>query len=102
MIEAESAFKALDMLKVERPDAVVSDVFMPGMNGLIFYQHLIERVPSTAQSGGLPDGCQSRSRRSTVRSSNWSVPLLRKLDDLRLLVDAVRLALLRPLEPEEK
>jgi CheY-like chemotaxis protein len=98
--EAESAFKALDLLKVERPDAVVSDVFMPGMNGLIFYQHLMARVPSLRNRVVFLTGAN---RDPEVHRSieQLGVPLLGKLDDLRLLVDAVRLALLRPLEPEE-
>ncbi len=98
--EAESAFKALDLVKLERPDAVVSDVFMPGMNGLIFYQHLMERVPSLRNRVVFLTGA-NRDPEVHRPIEQLGVPLLGKLDDLQLLVDAVRLALLRPLEPEE-
>jgi CheY-like chemotaxis protein len=98
--EAESAFKALDMLKVEHPDAIVSDVFMPGMNGLVFYGHVMERVPSLRNRVVFLTGAN---RDPEVHRSieQLGVPLLGKLDDVLLLIDAVRLALLRPLEPEE-
>jgi len=48
--EAESAFEALGKLRGENaPDAVVSDVLMPEMNGLQFYRRLVER-------GRIPNG----------------------------------------------
>lgn len=98
--EASSAFKALGMLRgADAPDAVVCDVLMPGMTGLQFYRHLSERAP------------QLRDRVVFLTGANHDpdvhrpieqlgVPLLGKLDDLRLVLDAVRVALLRPSQPE--
>jgi CheY-like chemotaxis protein len=98
--EAASAFQALDLVKVERPDAVVSDVFMPGMNGLVFYHHLMERVPSLRHRVIFLTGA-NRDPAVHRPIEQLGAPLLGKLDDVRLLLDAVRLALLRPLAPEE-
>jgi CheY-like chemotaxis protein len=96
--EAESAFQALDLLKAQRPDAVVSDVFMPGMNGLVFYHHLMERAPSLRNRVIFLTGAN---RDPDVHRSieQLGAPLLGKLDNLQLVLDAVRVALLRPLEP---
>lgn len=96
--EAESAFQALDLLKVQRPDAVVSDVFMPGMNGLVFYHHLMERAPALRNRVIFLTGAN---RDPDVHRSieQLGAPLLGKLDNLQLVLDAVRVALLQPLEP---
>jgi len=96
--EAESAFQALDLLKAQTPDAVVSDVFMPGMNGLVFYHHLMERAPSLRNRVIFLTGAN---RDPAVHRSieQLGAPLLGKLDNLQLVLDAVRVALLRPLEP---
>jgi DNA-binding response OmpR family regulator len=34
VVEAESALKALEMLETVRPDLIILDVMMPGMNGI--------------------------------------------------------------------
>lgn len=97
--EAESAYQALDLLKTENPDAVVSDVFMPGMNGLVFYQHLMERAPRLRHRVVFHTGAN---RDPDVHRSieQLGVPLLGKLDNLQLVLDAIRVALLVPLDPE--
>lgn len=97
--EAESAFQALDLLKTVKPDAVVSDVFMPGMNGLVFYQHLMERAPTLRNRMIFFTGAN---RDPDVHRSieQLGVPLLGKLDNLQLVLDAVRVALLAPLDLE--
>lgn len=98
--EAESAFQALDMLRHEPPpDAVVSDIVMPGMTGIEFYRHLVERAPHLHRRVVF---LTAVNRDPDVHRDveQLGVPLLSKLDDLQLVVDAIRVALLRPLEPE--
>src|SRR4051812_35308185 len=97
--EAESAADALDMVSRVHPDAVVSDVFMPGMSGLAFYELLMQRKPTLRHRVVFLTGAN---RDPEVHQSieQLGVPLLGKLDDLQLLLDAVRVALLRPLVAE--
>jgi CheY-like chemotaxis protein len=100
VVEASSAFQALGMLRgTDSPDAVVCDVLMPGMTGLQFYRHLSERAPQLRHrvvflTGANHDPDVHRP------IEQLGVPLLGKLDDLRLVLDAVRVALLRPTPPE--
>ena len=95
VVDADSAYRALDLLQVEPgPDAVVCDIVMPGMTGIEFYHHLAKRVPRL-------DGrvvfltAVSRDPKVHQEVEQLGVPLLSKFDDLQLVVDAVRLALLR-------
>ncbi|MGH7592545.1 MAG: response regulator [Gemmatimonadales bacterium] len=92
VVEAASAFQALGMLRGDNaPDAVVCDVLMPGMTGLQFYRHLAERAPLLRRrvvflTGANHDPDVHR------RIEQLGVPLLGKLDDSRLVIDAVRIA----------
>ena len=97
--EAESALQALDLLQTERLDAVVCDVFMPGMDGLVCYRHLLERAPRLRNRVVFLTGA-NRDPEVHRPIEQLGVPLLGKLDDLQLVIDAVDVALLRPLEPE--
>lgn len=97
--EAESAFQALDVLKTEPPDAVVCDVVMPGMDGLTFYQHLVERAPNLRNRVVFLTGA-NRDPGVHQPIERLGVPLLGKLDDLQLVLDAVHVALLPPHVPE--
>ncbi len=100
VIEAASAFQALGMLKgPPAPDAVVSDVLMPGMNGLQFYRHLAERAPHLRHRVVFLTGA-SRDPDIHLPIEQLGVPLLGKLDNLQLVIDAVRVALLHPADPE--
>jgi DNA-binding NtrC family response regulator len=93
--EAGSADAALDHLGEGRPaEAVVSDVLMPEVNGLAFYDRLLEVAPDLAQRVVFLTGASSDPRVHGPIEQR-SVPLLSKTDDLRLVVDAVRVALLR-------
>lgn len=100
VVEASSAFQALGMLRgTESPDAVVCDVLMPGMNGLQFYRHLAERAPRLRHRVVFLTGAnQNPDVHGPIEQ--LGVPLLGKLDDLRLVLDAVSVALLRPTQPE--
>lgn len=100
VVEASSAFKALGMLRgTESPDAVVCDVLMPGMTGLQFYRHLSERAPQLRDRVVFLTGAnQDPDVHRPIEQ--LGVPLLGKLDDLRLVLDAVRITLLRPTQPD--
>ncbi len=95
VVEAESGDVALAMLPGEAcPDAVVSDVLMPGLSGLAFYQKLVELVPPLRHrvvflTGANTDPAVHR------QIEQLGVPLLGKLDDLQLVLDAIRIALMR-------
>lgn len=97
--ESASASAALALLGGKPGiDAVVCDVLMPEMNGLEFYDLLLTRAPhlrhrtvfltGLAHDPNVHDPIEQR-----------GVPLVSKLDDLLLVVDAVRVALLRSSQP---
>ena len=95
VVEADSAAAALELVAGnERPDAVVSDVLMPGKTGLAFYDELTEKAPELSRRLVFLTGA-ARDRGVHDKIENLGVPLLAKLDDLQLVVDAVRIALLR-------
>jgi CheY-like chemotaxis protein len=93
--EAQSAAEALAHVSSERSvDAVVSDVLMPQTNGLDFYDHLLRAAPHLAHRLVFLTGA-AQDPRVHGPIEQRGVPLISKMDDLRLVVDAVRLALLR-------
>jgi len=93
--EAASAAEALARVaEAPGPDAVVSDVLMPEASGLEFYDALMKRAPNLAGRVVFLTGAAGDPKVHT-RIEQRGVPLLAKTDDLRLVVDAVRLALLR-------
>lgn len=95
VIEADSADAALEILAADpQPDAVVSDVLMPGKTGLAFYDDLVRLAPDLSRRVVFLTGA-ARDRVVHDRIESLGVPLLAKLDDLQLVVDAVRIALLR-------
>jgi CheY-like chemotaxis protein len=94
--EAASARQALALVEGgPAVDVVVSDVLMPAMSGLAFYDELITRSPAL---GGrvifLTGAAQDPAVHAPIEQRG--VPLISKIDDLMLVVDAIRLALLRP------
>ncbi len=93
--EAASAKAALEHLaNGGAADGVVSDVLMPEINGLAFYDRLLEVNPDLANRVVFLTGA-SGDPRIHGPIEQRGVPLLSKTDDLRLVVDAVRVALLR-------
>jgi DNA-binding NtrC family response regulator len=93
--EAASARDALAQVE-QGPgaDAVVSDVLMPEVNGLAFYDQLVEVAPALASRVVFLTGA-SADPRVHGPIEQRGVPLLSKTDDLRLVVDAVRVILLQ-------
>lgn len=95
VVEAESASAALDALQSgDAPDVVVCDVLMPGQSGIAFYGELVERMPSLKDRVIFLTGA-ARDRSVHDEIEALGVPLLAKLDDLQLVLDAVRVAMLR-------
>ncbi len=96
VVDAADAATALELVSGEAPpDAIVSDVLMPGMSGLDFYAHLAQRAPTLCHRLVFLTGA-NRVPAVHQRIEQLGVPMLGKLDDLSLVVDAVRLALLKP------
>ncbi len=95
VLEAESAPAALDaLLTTDPPDVVVSDVLMPGQSGIAFFSELVERLPALRHRVIFLTGA-ARDRSVHDEIEALGVPLIAKLDDLQLVLDAVRVALLR-------
>jgi CheY-like chemotaxis protein len=93
--EAASAPEALSLVAGGfRIDAVVSDVLMPEMSGLAFYDELIARSPMlTGRVIFLTGAAKDPAIHGPIEQRG--VPLISKIDDLMLVVDAIRFALLR-------
>jgi CheY-like chemotaxis protein len=93
--EADSAAAALGVL-AEDPgiDAVVCDVVMPGVDGVRFYDALLQSTPRLrGRVVFLTGAAHERGVHGSIEERG--VPLVSKLSDLQIVVDAVRLALLR-------
>ncbi len=99
VLEAGSAAEALAFATATpAPDAVVCDVLMPDVSGIALYDQLIEQAPTLAGRVVFLTGA-NRSPAVYLPIERRGVPLLGKLDDLELVVDAVRIALLRRSRP---
>jgi CheY-like chemotaxis protein len=92
--EADSPGAALLAVGDATPDAVISDVMMPGGNGVDFYPTLIAAYPGLAGRVIFLTGIADDPLVS-ARVEELGAPLLGKLEDLGVVVDAVRLALFR-------
>jgi CheY-like chemotaxis protein len=94
--EADSGRDALDTL-ADDPSiaAVVSDFLMPELDGIDFYDALIARSPHLRHRVVFLTGA---ARDPTVHQplEERGVPLINKLEDLSIVLDAVKLVLLRP------
>jgi CheY-like chemotaxis protein len=75
--------------------AVVSDFLMPELDGIDFYDALVARSPHLRNRVVFLSGA---ARDPTVHQplEDRGVPLINKLEDLQIVLDAVRLVLLRP------
>lgn len=97
VVESGSALEALAVMAgTERIDAVVCDVLMPEISGLAFYDALVKQAPELRQRVVFLTGlAHDPSVHDPIEQRG--VPLVSKLDDLRLVGDAVRVALLKPI-----
>lgn len=93
--EAASGRDALDALADDSSiAAVVSDFRMPELDGIDFYDALVSRSPHLRDRVVFLTGA---ARDPTVHQSleERGLPLISKLEDLSIVLDAVRLVLLR-------
>jgi CheY-like chemotaxis protein len=96
VLEAESGREALEVVAAD-PDiaAVVSDFIMPELNGLELYDALVAGNPRLANRVVFLTGA-ARDRTVHDLLEQAGVPLVSKLDDPQIVLDAVRLAVLKP------
>lgn len=93
--EAESAREALEAVALDADiAAVVSDFLMPDGNGLDFYDALMAVAPHLKHRVVFLTGA-ARDPMVHIPLEQRGVPLINKLEDLHIVLDAVRLALLR-------
>jgi len=99
VLEAPSGHEALNVVAGSAPvHALVCDVMMPGLSGLDFYDQLVDVRPALRHRVVFLTGAAHDPDVSELIEQR-GVPLVSKLDDLAIVVDAVRLALLRPATP---
>ena len=95
VVEADGARGALDLLGAEPGiAAVVSDYMMPELTGLELYDEIVRRAPELKDRVVFLTGA-ARDPEVHHALEARAVPLINKLDDLHLVLDAVRLALLK-------
>jgi len=95
VLEADSGRHALDAIAAHADiAAVVSDFLMPEIDGLAFYDSLLACAPHLRHRVVFLTGA-ARDPEVHYPLEQRGVPLLSKLDDLHIVLDAVRLALLR-------
>ena len=93
--ESDSGDSALAVVAgADPPDAIVCDVIMPGLSGLAFYRQLAQQAPHLKKRVVFLTGA-NQDPGVHLPIEALGVPLLGKLDDLQLVVDAIRIALLR-------
>jgi CheY-like chemotaxis protein len=93
--EADSGRGALDAIALDDAiDAVVSDFLMPEINGLDFYDALVSIAPQLRNRVVFLTGA-ARDPMVHDPLEQRGVPLIHKLEDLQIVLDAVKLALLR-------
>ena len=95
VVEAGSGADAMRLLESGDPvDAVVTDVLMPEVSGVAFYDSLLSSSPELKNRVVFLTGA-ARDPKVLAPIEQRGVPIISKLDDLSLVVDAVRLALLK-------
>ncbi|HET7603627.1 MAG TPA: response regulator [Gemmatimonadales bacterium] len=98
VIEAGSGAEGLEVLgRGASVDAVVCDVLMPELNGVALYDAIVELEPRLRERVVFLTGLASEPAVHELIEAR-GVPMVSKLHDLTILVDAVRLALLRSSE----
>lgn len=93
VVEVESGEAALARVAEGGVDAIISDVGMPGIGGLAFYDELLKRAPQLAKRLIFLTG-SARDPAVHDRIEARGVPLIAKPTDLSIVVDAVEMAVL--------
>jgi two-component system chemotaxis response regulator CheY len=83
VVEAHHGAAALERVKEEEPDLVVTDLMMPVMNG----RQLVERLRADAETAGIPILVLSANANAEVVGADAA---LRKPFDVDALLDAAR------------
>ena len=95
VVEADSARGALETIATDPAiAAVVSDFLMPEIDGLDLYDALVAQAPHLKERVIFLTGA-ARDPQVHQPLEQRGVPLISKLDDLQIVLDAVKLALLR-------
>jgi CheY-like chemotaxis protein len=95
VVEAESGRRALEVIASHSGiSAVVSDFLMPEINGLDFYDSMLAQSPHLRDRVVFLTGA-ARDPQVHQALEQRGVPLISKLDDLEIVLDAVKLVLLR-------
>lgn len=88
---AENGIKALDILRTEQVDLIITDVMMPEMNGLDMLKHIREEISATIPviivSGSLLGAARSLENDCTIA--------LEKPYDFNVLLQSVQQMILR-------
>ena len=87
VVMAKTAADALAALETEQFSAIVSDIRLPGMDGLSLYKAVAERFPRAARQFGFWTAYDDDIARQFIAVRN--IPLLRKPCRLRELEDFV-------------
>lgn len=83
VVEANHGAAALERVKEEKPDLVVTDLMMPVMNG----RELIERLRADAETAGIPILVVTANTNAEVAGADAA---LRKPFDMEALLDTAR------------
>lgn len=83
VVEANHGAAALERVKEEKPDLVVTDLMMPVMNG----RELIERLRADAETAGIPILVFTANANAEVAGADAA---LRKPFDMDALLDTAR------------
>lgn len=95
ILEAATGAEGLAILKRgEAVDAVVCDVLMPELNGVALYDAIVREAPRLRGRVVFLTGLAGERAVDELIEAR-GVPIVSKLHDLTILVDAVRIALLR-------
>ena len=93
VVDVDSGEAALVRIAEGGVDAIVSDVGMPGIGGVAFYDELLKRAPELARRLIFLTGA-ARDPKVHDPIEARGVPLIAKPTDLSIVVDAVEMAVL--------
>ncbi len=92
VLQADDGVSALEILSRERPDLIVLDIMMPGMDGLTFFREL-RLNPANARTPVIFASVRWDFFNDPAVSSDRRTRILRKPFDLEVLIRTIREAL---------
>ncbi len=98
--DAEDGFKGLELFKTFQPDVVLSDIRMPGIDGLSLLESIVDISPETPviMVSGIGDIKQAT---STIKLGAWDY-LVKPIEDMHDLEKAIQNALQKAAKLHEK